>query len=592
LDGDNQYAFSAQERQPMTAIATEPRARRRTTKRPPVEPEDQATAWARAVVAGEVICGRLVRLAAERHLRDLERAAAGAPIRWDAERAERAVRFFTKLKHSKGKWAGQAFTLAPWQAFIVGSLFGWLNLDGTRRFREAYEEVPRKNGKSTKDAGIALLLAFFDGEAGAEVYVAATKREQAKIVWGEAKKMVEQTELRKRITVLQGNLSRDGSKLEPLGADADSTDGLNIHSAIVDELHAHKTSAMVDVLRTATGARTQPLIKYVTTSGKDRNSVCWQMHEYGRQILEGTIEDDSVFVFIACADEGDDYREELTWRKANPNYGISVNPDDLRVKARRAENMTSARHAFLQLHLNIWPHKVETWLPMEQWNAPASAADLASTAGRRVYVGIDMASPRDLVCAALVWEPDAAGVIDVALRAWIPEVALSAEDGDQSERQRALQAWVDDGLIEKTEGNRLAAERIADDLVAEIAQHDLGQIGLNAAVLREIDTRLQQDFGEDQVVNVNYGFPATSAACKDLEARVAGGKLRHGGHPLLRYTAEQVATERGKDEQIRIDRDGSAEKVAVSALVAALAVLSRAIPQESSDDDDWSATWV
>lgn len=562
------------------SLATEPARRpRRRVAAPPSGP-DQATAWAREAAAGRIVCGRLVRLAAERHLRDLARKE----LRWDSERAERAIRFFGRLKHSKGKWAGQAFTLSPWQAFIVGSLFGWLNADGTRRFREAYEEVPRKNGKSTKDAGIALLMAFFDSEAGAEVYVAATKREQAKIVWGEAKKMVEQTELRKRVTVLQGNLSRDGSKLEPLGADADSTDGLNIHAAIVDELHAHKTSAMVDVLRTATGARTQPLIKYVTTAGKDRNSICWQMHEYGRQVLEGTVEDDGVFVFIACADEGDDWREELTWRKANPNYGVSVNPDDLRLKARRAENMMSARHAFLQLHLNIWPHKVETWLPMEQWNAPSGVAHLAETDGRRVYVGIDMASPRDLVCAAFVWEPDESGAIDVALRAWLPEAALRSEDGEQTERQRVLQGWVEEGLIVPTDGNKLAADRIGDDLVAELSQHDLGEIGLNAAVLRELETRLQEEFGAEAIVNVTYSAVSLSAACKDLEARVAGGKLRHAGNPLLRWTAEQVAIVEGRDETIRIDREGSVEKVAIAAVVAALAQMLRA-PNDSGEYD-------
>lgn len=233
--------------------------------------ECRVTTYAQQVLDGAIPAGRLVRLACERHLRDLETGHQRG-LWFDNEAAERAIVFFGFLRHSKGEWAGEPFELSLWQAFIVGSVFGWKREDGTRRFRTAYNEVPRKNGKSTLSAGVGLYLAFFDNEPGAEVYAAATKRDQARIVWDGAKRMVEATpQLRSRISVLAGNLHSlaTHSKFEPLGADADTLDGLNIHGAIVDELHAHRTRAIVDVLETATGARRQPLIWYIT----DRKSV-------------------------------------------------------------------------------------------------------------------------------------------------------------------------------------------------------------------------------------------------------------------------------------------------------------------------------
>ena len=223
-------------------MASAPPKRRAPARKPPTA-ADPVTAYARAVVSGDVVAGRLVRMACERHLRDLV-DGPGRGLVWNPDHAAKAIRFFALLKHSKGEWAGRPFELAPWQRFVIGSLFGWKNADGTRRFRDSYVECARKQGKSTLAAGIGLLLAFFDGEPGAEVYAAATKRDQAKIVWSEARRMVKATPgLNSRITALTANLHIEStaSKFEPLGADEDSTDGLNIHGCIIDELHPPQT---------------------------------------------------------------------------------------------------------------------------------------------------------------------------------------------------------------------------------------------------------------------------------------------------------------------------------------------------------------
>jgi phage terminase large subunit-like protein len=360
---------------------------------------DPVTAFARATVRKKG-AARLVKLACERHLRDLKRK----DVHFDAAKAQWVVEFFSHLRHSKGVKAGEPFILEPWQAFILGSLFGWrVSKGGPRRFRTAYVEVPRKNGKSTLSAGLALLLAFFDEEAGAEVYCAATKRDQARIVFEEAQRMVKASpSLRKRITSFVGNLhiAATAQKLQPLGADADSMDGLNIHAAIVDELHAHKTRAMVDVLETATGARAQPLVFYITTAGYDRHSVCWERHAYTERLLDGTLEDDASFGFISAADDSDDWRKPATWAKANPNLGVSVSLDDLERKVRRALEIPAEQNAFRRLHLNQWTEQEVRWLDVAAWDECGGTLGWLelreAMRGEVCYLGMDLASSLDV----------------------------------------------------------------------------------------------------------------------------------------------------------------------------------------------------
>ena len=256
---------------------------------------DPVTAYARAVSEGQILTNRLVRLACERHLDDLS-TATGRGLRFDRAAARHAIEFFGFLRHSKGEWAGQTFELAPWQAFVVGCLFGWQRADGLRRFRTAYCAVPRKNGKSTLSAGIGLYLLVADGEHGAEIYSAATSRDQARIVFDEAKRMVGSSPaLKRRVGILINNLhvAATTSRFMPLSSDASTMDGLNVHGAIIDELHAHRTRHVVDVLETATGARRQPLLFEITTAGYDRHSICFEHHDYSIKVLRRHRADDA-----------------------------------------------------------------------------------------------------------------------------------------------------------------------------------------------------------------------------------------------------------------------------------------------------------
>lgn len=539
---------------------------------------DRTTAFAKATSKAKGPTSALVRKAAARHLRDIKRK----DIYFDVVAAEWAIDFFSHLRHSKGPKAGTAFVLEPWQQFIVGSLFGWkVSKGGVRRFRTAYVEVPRKNGKSTLSAGIALLLAFFDGEAGAEVYCAATKRDQARIVFEEAKRMRDKSPaLKKRIASFVGNLhvTEHAQKLEPLGADADSMDGLNIHGAIVDELHAHKTRAIVDVLETATGARRQPLIFYITTAGFDKHSVCWERHAYTERVLTGELEDDTSFGFIASAEDGDDWRSEKTWAKANPNLGVSVNRDDLDRKAKRAAEIPSEQNAFRRLHLNQWTEQEVRWLDMNVWDecrGPNDWRELREVCrGMQCYAGMDLASSLDIVAIDL-WFPEIETVIPFF---WIPEVGMR----QRVERDRVpYDIWREQGAINVTPGETIDQDDIERFIMKELApKYQIREIGYDPWNATQMAVRLSN--GGAQMVQLSQTIAMMAEAVKRIESLVVARKLAHGGHPVLRWMAGNAETKSdayGNRKLVKPDR-GSTKRV--DGMVALAMAVSREIRQEPS----------
>jgi len=288
-----------------------------------------------------VVAGLYVRRACRRHLRDLCLGPRRG-LRFDVRKASYAIEFFHDLRHTKGEWALQPVVLAPWQAFVIGCVYGWVKAGGLRRFQFAYVETAKKSGKSTLAGGVLLLTTFFDSpfERGAEGYSAATKRDQAKVTWGEARAMVEASPGLAAIIHQWGGtspaakvaLAREGYRqtLQPLGKDSKGLHGINPHCAVVDELHEHPDRKVWDILRSSRGTRRQALIFAITNSGYDETTVCWEQREHAGQILDGgpgglgLIEDDSYFAFVACIDAGEDWRDERVWPKANPSLGVTV----------------------------------------------------------------------------------------------------------------------------------------------------------------------------------------------------------------------------------------------------------------------------
>lgn len=529
------------------------------------------------VTDGTIPACQFIRLAVARHTSDLETGAARG-LHFDRQAAEHALRFFGFLKHSKGEWAGQPFELSGWQQFLIWCLFGWKRADGLRRFRTAYIEVPRKNGKSTLSAGIGLYLMVADGEPGAEVYAAATKRDQARITHSEATRMVKASPaLGRMVKTYRDNLHilATAAKFEPLGADSDTMDGLNVHGALIDELHAHKTRAVVDVLDTATGARRQPLIFEITTAGYDRASVCWEHHEYSRQILEGTIQDDAWLAYIATIDEGDDWQDPAVWAKANPNYGVSVKPDDLQRKADKAAKMPAAQNGFLRLHLNVWTQQSDRWIDLDLWDANAGEVDEDALAGRVCYGGLDLSSVADLTAWVMAFpragDPDE---VDILARFWCPASRLT---DSANQYQAQYQAWAREGWLQVTDGDAVDYGFIKRQILEDASTYRL--IDMNVDRLFQ-GYQLSMELADEGIslFGMGQGFISMAAPVKEFERRLLEKKLHHGGNPILRWMAGNVAVKQDPAGNLKVDKAESQGKV--DGIVAMVMALDRAMRQE------------
>lgn len=537
------------------------------------------------VLNNRITVCRWVRLAVERHVRDLETGAERG-LRFDPIAGQHVIDFFQFLKHSKGEWAGQTVRLEDWQQFVLWVLFGWMRADGTRRFRTDYLEVARKNGKSTLAAGVGLYLMIGDGEPGAEVYAAATKKDQAKITHSEATRMIQSSPfLRSRVKVFRDNLHIVGtaSKFEPLGADADTLDGLNIHGAIVDELHAHKTRDVWDKLETATGARRQPLMFAITTAGFDRESICYKQHEYAEKVLEGIIEDDSFFGIIFTLDEGDDWEKEENWIKANPNLGVSKKLDNLREKANKAKEMPSALNAFLRLELDIWTQSETKWVNRDHWDACGKAVDANGLRGRTCYGGLDLSSTTDISALLLVFPPQGKDdEYQVLCRFWVPEEAMVI----RSKRDRVpYEAWVRQGYITATPGNVIDYDFIFSQVDEDAQAYDLHEIAFD----RWGSTQIIQDIEERGLTCVQFGqgYQSMNPPMKELEKLILGHGLAHGNNPVLNWMADNLVADVDPAGNIKPDKEKSRERI--DGMVALIMALARAVvhagPKKSVYED-------
>src|SRR5262249_35308853 len=287
-------------------------------------------------------------------------------------------------------------------------LLGGKRADGTRRYREAYIEVPKKNGKSTLAAGIALYMLFADGEIGAEVYSCAGDKDQARIVFNDAKLMRAMSpELRKRSRPFKDSIAvlQTASKYQGLSSDAPTKHGLNPHAILFDELHVQPNRELWDTVTTGVAARRQPLTIAITTAGYDRASLCWEKHDYALKVLDGSIADPHFLAVIWAADEQDDWRDEATWAKANPNYGVSVKPEYFRGQVQKAENSLAYLNTSKRLHLNLWTESLTRWLPPDAWQACGGPAELGTLEGRPCFAGLDLSTTTDLTAFVLLFPP-------------------------------------------------------------------------------------------------------------------------------------------------------------------------------------------
>jgi phage terminase large subunit-like protein len=540
--------------------------------------------YAAAVLEGRLPAGKYHRLACARHQRDRARESTKAfPYQLELKRADRFLEFGQLLRHYKGEWSGQLIQWEDHQRFRLGSLFGWIDLrTGRRRFRHAYNELPRKQGKSLEAAVVGVYATFFDGEAGAEGYCAATKKDQARIVFSDAKQLILRSGLRDRITVLQSSLSREStaSKLEPLGADEDSLDGLNPSFINLDEIHKYKTRGMIDVLETATGARQQPIINKITTAGDDLQSPCGHEHLYAGQILDGTLVDESYFAFIAHADLEDDWTLDATARKANPNYGVSVQPADLKSKVLKAQGMPAAAAAYQQKHLNRWINASASWLSVDGWRKGQSTGwTRADLAGARCVVGIDLAAKLDLTALIALFPPVAAGQRWRVLRwVWTPAETLV----ERAHRDRApYPQWIADGYLKTTPGTRVDHQVIRGALADLRHTAQIVAIGFDPWHADQLiqQLTLSDGFPADSVLEVPQTYSGMSSGCLALEAAVLAGEVDAQGDPLMTWAVGNAVVQRdGKDNIYPVKKRSRGRIDPLMALAMAFSLAVRPAP--------------
>lgn len=496
---------------------------------------------------------------------------------FDAAAADLAVAFIEQfLVHVKGEWAGEPFILQDWQRDgIIRPLFGWKRPDGTRKYRRAYIEIPRKNGKSTLAAGIALLLLFLDDEPGAEVYGAAADREQAAIVFDLAKQMVEaspvlsqRAETFKRSIVVPAT----ASVYRVLSADVKTKHGLNAHGVVFDELHAQPNRDLWDVLTTATGARRQPLVLAITTAGYDRESICWEQHEYARQVLEGVIEDGEFFAYIRAADAADDWMDPKTWRKANPSLGVTVTEDYLAAECRRAQLTPAYLNTFLRLHLDRWTSQETRWLLLEDWSACGAPVEIEALGGKECYAGLDLANTKDIAALVLVFPPIPG---EYELYRLLPYFWIPAENMVERVRRDRVpyDVWVRQGHMKATPGNVIDYGVIEKDAIELREKFKIREMAFDPWNAIGISQRLAA--AGLTMIEFRQGYFSLSPPTKEFERLVLDRKIAHGNHPVLRWMADNVMVTKDPAGNLKPDRQKSREKI--DGIVAAIMGLDRAI---------------
>lgn len=509
---------------------------------------ERTKAYARRVASGAEVAGLYERLACQRFERDLERQGDGDfPYVFDEAAGARACRFLELLPHIKGEWAKPLYRdgkfyyakieLEDWQIFNEINLFGWKHVvTGLRRFRRSYEEVARKNAKSTRMAGRLLYLLTADGEPGAQVYNAATTGDQAREVFDVSRNMaLREPEFLARFGVDVGKhditVADTASSYKPLNAEGSTLDGLNVHGAGIDEVHAHKTRAVWDVIDSADGARSQPLISAITTAGSDRSGICYELRDYTIKVLTGVVSDETWFGIIYTIDEGDTWHDPEVWRKANPNLGVSVKREALEAACRKALAQPSAVNNFLTKHLNIWVNSATAWMDMQGWEKCGDKdLKLEDFAGEKCWIGMDLAEKRDFAVLCLVFERD--GEWFVFPRLYLNEAAI-----EQSGNAH-LQGWARVGHVVATDGNITDFDVIADDLRTYCQQFDVQEIPFDPALSRYFATKLIEE--GLPLVEVRQAPMFFTQPLIQTENLVLERKLHHDGNPVMTWMISNV----------------------------------------------------
>ena len=503
--------------------------------------DDPATAYARDVGSGAIVAGPHVRDSCRRHLRDLVEGPERG-LFWDVAEVHETIRFYREiLRLNGGQFEGKPFELDPSQAFIVGSIFGWKRADGHRRFRTAYIEQGKGNGKSPMVAGIGLKMLVADREPRAEVYAFATKKDQAQILFRDAVAMVEQSPELEQALKMSGGKGHEwniadlqtASFFRPVSSE-DAQSGPRPHCAIGDEIHEHKSGLMVEMMRAGFKFRRQPLLLMITNSGTDRNSVCWEKHTYGAEVASGTREDDEFFSYICALDEGDDpLKDETCWIKANPLLDISVTREFLRAQVREALGMPSKESSVRRLHFCQWVESENPVLSGPLWLGAGESYDDDLLVDRECYGGLDLSSTTDLTAFVLLFAPTET---DPKWRQrswfWLPADNLT----DKAAKDKVpYEVWRAAGFLETTKGAAVNKMWVLSHLVRCASRYDVRSIGFDRWRIEDFKALMANEGVELPLEPFGQGFQSMSPALEEYERMLISGELRHDMNPVMTW---------------------------------------------------------
>ena len=570
---------------------------------------DPVTRYATDVVDGRIVAGRLVRLACQRHLNDLEHAAEKGLV-WKPDEAQRVIDFFADVlclpeetaseeivEDDVDPVAGSPFVLSPHQQFIDGSLMGWYTTAGYRRFRDAYDEEAKGSGKTPNGAGLMLYLLVADGERGAQVYFAAVTKDQAKLAFADAEKMVHASPALKgviRQTVNNFAVLETGSFLRAISSEKRGLDGKRVHGAHLDEEHEHPTSVVVSKMRRGTKGRRNALVLRTTNSGFDRTSICWHDHEYSRQVLEGTIVDESWFAFVCGLDpcqqhldegkefpvddcpECDDWRTEGPhWLKACPNLGTSVSWQYYRELVRQAKGRPDVVSDLLRFNFCVWTQAYSRAISIAKWNACSPMPSDEELIGCPCFGGLDLGESDDFSAWERIWLlPD--GRVAVKSRFWIPQIAVARHP------DRPYADWQRTKILTVTDGDVTDYAKVRDTII-EDCKHD-GVIAIAYDPRSATETAQVLSGAGITMINTTQGWPLNEALKRTL-GLITSGQLCHGHHPILSWMAGNVVVLHGTKGEQRIAKEKAPDKIdGFAALVTVIdwAVVRRPVTKTPS----------
>lgn len=496
---------------------------------------------------------------------------------YDEAAAEHPVRFCKRfIRHIDDEWAGKPFIPEEWQANLMRELFGWKREDGTRRYRTLYLEIPRKNGKSTLGAALAIYMLFCDAGPRAQIISAAGDRDQAAIVFETAKAMIQASpKLKKRCIIRKREIIVKKTKAiyKVVSADAKTKHGLNPHGIFFDELHTQPNRELYDTLRTGRGTKKQPLEIYMTTAGYDVNSICFEVHDYALKVLDGTFTDDTILPIIYAAKKDDDWMSPKTWVKCNPNLGKTIQFSYLEEECEKAKRSPAYENTFKRLYLNIWTDAKDVWIPSHIWKKCYRPYKLEDLLGRECYVAIDLSKRIDITAMALVFPDENRQKFQSLMYYWLPEE--NAREREQTDRVPYL-AWAQEegyNLI-LTPGNVIDYDVVGDTLEQVMKLFRVKELAFDPWGSTQLANRFQKIKGLP-IIEFRQGFKTMSPACKDFEAMVVSQQLQHQGNKITDWMIGNMVVK--TDPAGNIKPDKSRKNTRIDGGVALIMATDRAV---------------